>query len=246
MIKITTFFLLLFPFLLQAQLGLHGSYEFAGQANNMRYESAYPVSGFAFGVDYTFRLANNRVEFFPELNYGSHETRNTFTEIIDDNPFIFINHQALNLYLNTNFYIFDFAGDCDCPTWSKDGNFLKKGFFLQLSPGVGYRLTEYTEDNQPLPGRDVRIQETVTVSIGGGAGIDIGLSDYITLTPYIRGRFFPVKNSTTVDDADYHEKIQMNAGLRLGINFTDAYSRNKKMRARREKSRNKKGGKRKY
>ncbi len=239
-------FFLLFALGLQAQIGLHGSYEFASQASNDRYKDAYPMSGLAYGIDYTFRLANRRVEFFPELNYGSHETRSAPTEIIDDVPIIFIDHTALNLYLNTNFYIFDFAGDCDCPTWSKGGNFLKKGFFLQLSPGVGYRQTEYTENGRPLPGREERVQETINVSIGAGVGIDFGLSDYVTLTPYLRGRFFPVKNATTVDDSDYHETVQMNAGLRLGINFTDAYTRNKKMRARRERSRNNPGSGRRY
>lgn len=235
--------LMVFPFLLSAQFGLHATYQKNSQ-DAIFETNDFPLTGFAFGADYTFRLANNRVEFFPELNYAFSSTKEPILE--NSGTTREMKNQAASLYFNTNFYIFDFAGDCDCPVFSKDGSFLKKGFFLQISPGVSYHSFEYSENDALSLLRTLEENE-VSFSLGGGVGVDVGLSEFITITPYFRARYhLPVSVDGYPDviafpeQGDEFSMWQINAGLRLGVQLTDEFTRNKRMRARRENSRNKK------
>jgi hypothetical protein len=79
-----------------------------------------------------------------------------------------------------NVYPFDFGGDCDCPTFGKQGPQLQKGFFIQLSPGYALYMPE-----------DI-ISEFGNKSgftMGGGVGLDIGLSNLVTITPVAALRY---------------------------------------------------------
>jgi len=234
-----------FPCLLAAQFGLHGTFQRNTQNASIETED-FPITGLSLGLDYTFRLANNRIEFFPEINYVGLETHN----IVLDRGGIqrTMNDQAFNFYFNTNFYIFDFEGDCDCPVFSKDGNFLKKGFFLQLSPGASYHFFNYTEEAGTPSDRTLE-RNSFSYSLGGGVGVDIGISEFITITPYFRARYhFPIELEdypySLLERQEEFAMYQINAGLRLGVQLTDEFTRNKRMRARRERSRNKKTQKR--
>jgi hypothetical protein len=237
------------PCLLSAQFGLHASYQKNTQVSQFPSDD-FPISGLSFGVDYTFRLAQNRVEFFPELNFNSVKTsssintQNGTTSLLED--------KAFGFYFNTNVYIFDFEGDCDCPVFSKDGNFLKKGFFIQLSPGVNYH--NYVHEETSLIDEINTIKDDdFSFSLAAGAGIDIGLSEHLTISPYFRARYhFETEIEGYVGEASIPEVSdnfpmwQMNAGLRLGFQLTDEFTRNKRMRARRESKRIKKSKKRRY
>ena len=131
----------------------------------------------------------------------------------------------LHFFLNTNLYLFDMKGDCDCPTFSKEGPSLQKGFYLQLSPGYSYF--------------DFNIQDNVTgfsftdedyaFSMGLGLGLDLGLSDFITLTPHLGARYYPSLTWETLNGdrgiafppSVEAESSLMNyyAGVRLGFRF---------------------------
>ncbi len=240
--------LLTLPCLLSAQFGIHATYQKNTQASEFA-SSDFPISGLAFGVDYTFRLAQNRIEFFPELNYSFAET----TDASDDNM-LNLKDASLGFYFNTNIYIFDFAGDCDCPVFSRDGNFLKKGFFLQVSPGVNYHNYEYSDYVFSFDEPRIVTDNNVSYSLAGGAGIDIGLSEHITISPYFRARYhFDTEIEGYVggdillpERTDNFSMWQMNAGIRVGFQLTDEFTRNKRMRARRENKRTKKTKKRRY
>lgn len=242
--------LLSLPSLLSAQFGLHATYQKNTQDSDFA-GADFPISGLAFGIDYTFRLAQNRIEFFPELNYSSVKTG---TEIIDQGlNGVSLQDKAFGFYFNTNVYVFDFAGDCDCPVFSRDGNFFKKGFFLQISPGVNYHNYKYSEVISALETRNI-VDDNISYSIAGGAGIDIGLSEHITISPYFRARYhFETEIEGYVGEliplperTDNFSMWQMNAGLRIGVLLTDEFTRNKRMRARRESKRTKKTKKRRY
>ena len=233
--------------MLSAQFGLHATYQKNTQDSDFSGVD-FPISGLAFGADYTFRLAQNRIEFFPELNYSSLKTSNANA----DNGLATVNleDKAFAFYFNTNIYIFDFAGDCDCPVFSKDGNFLKKGFFLQISPGVSYHNYDYIESDGLLEVRTVN-DDDFSYSLAGGVGIDIGVSEHLTITPYFRARYhFDTEIEGYTGDVLLSEKTdnfpmwQMNAGVRIGFQLTDEFTRNKRMRARRENKRTKKTKKR--
>lgn len=236
------FLFLAIPCLLSAQFGLHATYQKNTQDSDF-VGTDFPISGFAFGLDYTFRLAQNRVEFFPELNYSFVETTNPVLDRGGET--VTLKDKAFGFYFNTNFYVFDFAGDCDCPVFSRDGNFFKKGFFLQLSPGVNYHDYKYTESFSTSETRIVT-DDNFSYSIAGGAGIDIGVSEYLTVTPYFRARYhFDTEIEGYVEDVVFSERTdnfsmwQMNAGIRIGVQLTDEFTRNKRMRARRENKRTK-------
>jgi len=175
--------LVLFLFLMinksSAQYGINASYQtfsasdWDGLIQFSDVPGAAPIeSGFAVGFDRWFRLKNARVEFFPELNYARYSvdwSDNTTS----------LRHQQISLFANTNFYLFDLAGDCDCPTFSKDGGFIKKGFYVQLSPGLSYATSSIKGLNQD-PSNSYLIP-----SIGLGLGVDIGLNDLVTITPML-------------------------------------------------------------
>jgi len=165
-----------------AQYGINASYQtfsasnWEGLIQASSLDGAAPIaSGFAVGIDRWFRLKNARVEFFPELNYARYSVD------WDDNK-TSLAHQQISLFGNTRFYLFDLTGDCDCPTFSKDGNFLKKGFYVELSPGISYGISSFKGiNNDPS-------SSSIIPSVGLGVGVDIGLSDLITITPMIRFR----------------------------------------------------------
>ena len=173
----------LFSFLLltsniQAQIGIHGAYgveiipgvDFQSNLTGENFE--IPGSRLYFGVGYQFKPFNSRIEFFPTLN-------GAYKKVTFSNGFGYDNG-TLELRGDVNVYLFDLEGDCQCPTFSKQGNFFTKGFFLTVSPNlVGLQSTIETE-NLKVVSRQLKF------GFGFGAGLDLGLSDWITLTPYVR------------------------------------------------------------
>lgn len=196
----------------QAQLGLNFRY---GNLNPIPWEEQSNVdplfnSNLEFGLDYWLRLKNYRVEFMPELFYSKSETSiNTAT----------YNSQAFGVAVNTNFYIFDFEGDCDCPTFSKDGNFFSKGFFLSASPSLEYVSRDFEDDSEAMAS-----DKNINIGISIGAGLDIGILDLITISPYIKYKFIPATKWDGFQQAhnnlDPDEIIRLSypqIGLRIGF-----------------------------
>lgn len=208
-----------FALTLSAQFGVNVRHNWNEAENwmitgdNGQQDIALLEDGFSFGVDYWFRLKNYRVEFLPELNYSQYST------LAD--PELNFSTRAVSLFLNTNLYLFDLKGDCDCPTFSKEGPTLEKGFFLQISPGVSY--FDYQDSQLELL---VESSELV-FSIAGAVGFDLGISDLITITPMVGLRFYPNnfredidKFSVITDSENAQEESSIRqafAGLRLGI-----------------------------
>ena len=130
-------------------------------------------------IDYWFRLRNKRVEFLPTV----------FFQQSNDWPY---DYNRYGIQWNTNFYPLDFGDDCNCPTFSKQNETFKKGFFIQLSPELGVWNLELKHDD--ILDNDVKLEKSFQFSIGAGVGLDIGLSELITLTPIARYRYsLPLK-----------------------------------------------------
>ena len=222
-----TFFVILlisfFSLSLQAQFGINGKYLATSQSWKASGEPALgePIdlfdNGWSAGIDYWFRLKNKRIEFLPELNYTS--LSKTFPNTLSSEASIY------SFFFNTNFYLWDMNGDCDCPTFSKQGPTLEKGLFLQLSPGVSYWDIDYGSE-----GLAVIKDQVLAFSIGAGIGFDLGLTDLVTLTPMANVRYFPKvnpKSELTLTDENgdpIAEAVSISAsplffsaGLRLGI-----------------------------
>ncbi len=138
-------------------------------------------SNIEIGVDYWFRLKNLRIEFMPEVAMGLKTQSNYSAAGVETN----FSYFAFNM--NTQIYAFDLKGDCDCPTFSKQGPSLNKGFFFNIAPGLIYNTKEIT-----LESTDPSFQSNqINLRIGIGAGFDIGVSNLFTITPGIMYNLAP-------------------------------------------------------
>ena len=202
--SITIVALVLVPFLSFSQFGINARYLTSNTAGIVS------QNGFLAGIEYHFRLKSNRVEFHPlfgyrrsfEAGYGSHLT-------------------SFDFDFNTAIYPFDFEGDCNCPTFSKQGTLFKKGFFLEFQPGIGYQTIYITHlENEH--------SSNVVFKLGGAAGLDIGLSDQYTLTPFISGTTFisgeweVLKENLPSGGGKLDDFIVFGAGIRLSYSSEDS------------------------
>ena len=181
-----------------AQFGISVSYDElqAERAFNQTPNKAtlvLPISNYSIAANYWFRLENKRVEFYPEVSFrNSPNIPVSGLEESTGSSFASqIRRSAIGLNFNTAIYLFDFAGDCNCPTFSKDGDFFKKGFFLEFSPGIHYDINQVDGDLTILPISNIKVDvesrdHRISYKVGIGAGIDIGVTDLFTLTPFFR------------------------------------------------------------
>ena len=132
-------------------------------------------SNLEIGVDYWFRLKNTRIEFMPEVAMGLN-TSSSFPNAGAETEFSYF-----AFVFNTQIYAFDLKGDCDCPTFSKQGPALDKGFFFTLAPGLIYNTKKLSLESL----EDSFDSNQVNLRIGVGAGYDIGINDLITITPSV-------------------------------------------------------------
>ena len=191
-----------------SQLGGKVSYIF-GQSKTLD-EVRLSQDGISATLEYGFRLKEKRLEFHPGIAYRTAWS----DEDMYDGYF-----NSIDLDLNTSIYPFDFGGDCDCPTFSKEGNLVKKGFFIEITPGVGWqslhRQTYISDPGAPEP----ITSSNLVFKLGAGIGLDIGLNEEWTLTPLGSWtKIFPrdweglgiYGEPGTLDD-----QIYLSAGLRL-------------------------------
>lgn len=139
------------------------------------------ASTIGVGVDYWFRLKNYRIEFLPEVHMGLKSSSSFNAQSTNTN----LSYFGFNF--NSQIYLFDLEGDCDCPTFSKQGPSLNKGIFLNISPGV--LLSKKDISNELL---DPPISSNhLNFKIGVGVGYDVGLSDLFTITPMVSYNIAP-------------------------------------------------------
>ena len=160
---------------------------------------------YEIGVDYWFRLKNYRMEFYPEFTFEKAAP----TRIIETGEEL--SFHSFRFYFRTHFYVFDFYEDCDCPTFSKQGNSFTRGFHLILAPGVG--LYSFGSENREG-------QTGLSALLAGGVGWDAGITDMITLTPFVLyRRTFPMKWESFTNGEEGFNSSSIMAGLRLGFRF---------------------------
>lgn len=229
------FWTLAFSMVLSAaypQVGITGSYT-AGNYRELQTQLANHLdlgvaqgqdlwqNGYKLGIDYWFRLKPVRIEFFPEIAWSQFQT--DLFDPIQSTP---LNSKLQNLHFqaNINIYPLDFVGDCDCPTFSKSEPIFQRGFFIQLSPGVQYQSMVFDAGASAVTYSDWNY------TLAGGIGLDIGVSDFITVTPYAKywyllevnhdqlNEFMPYDSSPT-GEFENSSASMIEAGLRLGLRF---------------------------
>jgi len=118
-------------------------------------------SGYELGLGYWFRLKSKRMEFTPEISYSSLKGESGLGDIT-----------GFNFNANIFIYALDFHSDCNsCPTFSKEGGTVKKGFHWIITPTV-YHYTFINDES------------STNVRLSLGAGLDLGITNLLTLTPY--------------------------------------------------------------
>ena len=211
--------LALVPCVCSGQMGINIRYLF-GQSDILELENV-SQDGIHASLEYHLRLREKRLEFRPGLGYRFTFNSNAYSGHI----------HSYDLDVGVAIYPFDFGGDCDCPTFSKEGNLVKKGFFLELIPGAGYQILTRLRSNPDDPSRLPIRSKNVVWKMGGAAGLDIGISEHFTLTPMLSATMLSTsdweglrQDATTGKLDDY---VYFGAGLRLG------YSEGDKRRRRR-------------
>jgi hypothetical protein len=203
---------------MQGQFGVSALYntnDYADWNKHFNSPSSAEVlsSGYEVGLDYWFRLKNKRIEFLPGISYSL--DNKTESEAFN------LSLSSINLNFPTQFYILDLGEDCNCPTFSKSGPGFEKGFFVHLSPGLTYVSTNYNNFITPADNFN-----HLAFRVGVGFGLDIGINDFLTITPkysyiYNSGK----KIQTTLDsNPEITEEIsssenQHQFGLRMGFRF---------------------------
>jgi len=139
--------------------------------------------GSEVALHYWFRLPKKRIEFQPTVFYAAAKSTNEV-----------LNLTEIGVQFKTNFYLFDFGTDCNCPTFGKQGPSLQKGLFLQLTPGYSfYNLKSTTPLIRDLPANGF--------TLGGAVGIDFGISNLVTITP-IAGFRYGLQNYADIQFTD--------------------------------------------
>ena len=202
---------------LHAQLGVQVSTNF-NQAEEVFPRGSVSVAenvdfeiGTEVALNYWFRLPKQRIEFLPTLYYAKAGFERNESYLAE-----------YGAQMKVNVYPFDFLGDCDCPTFGKQGPQLQKGLFLQVSGG--YALYDLNSG----AGFDVASQENSQgATFGGAIGIDFGLSNLVTITPIAGVRFgtSPYNDSGFADlngivtEVERSELTTFHAGLLVSFRF---------------------------
>lgn len=174
----------------------------SGTSNNLNIHSL----GAQVGTQYWFRLKNKRIEFIPGIHVAADIGQKTSFQ-----KYKIVNIQAMATF-PILIYPLSFTDDCNCPTFKKQGNTIKKGFHLILHPGLAFSRRNVSHDSVSTSG------SSISPFVGGGAGLDIGINKNLTLTPFlVYVRYFSDEILKTVEISSpiHHESI--NLGVRIRI-----------------------------
>lgn len=220
------FVIFLVPKMTLAQFGVRvhydkNNYDDWSRSFNTRYDEDKQLfsNGLGVGLDYWFRLKNRRVEFLPEISLRRANTQ--YSGVALDK----VSQWRTGFTFHTQIYALDFEGDCNCPTFSKQGAGIDKGFFFMLSPGIEMENSKL-EMNPVLSGiPEVTKTSNLVGRLGIGLGLDLGISDYFTLTPMVAYYFYSPfaweKLEPTTRTGEFTDSVgsptQLEASIRLGF-----------------------------
>ena len=181
--------------------------------------ASFLPNGYSVGVDYWFRLKKRRIEFMPEVGYAQFSPSS-----VDGVDYKLA---SINAIFNVHIYPLDLAEDCNCPTFSKQGNTIKKGFFVHAAPVFRYYL-------QNAKGISEITSKSAAVGFRAGLGIDIGLSNFLTLSPMVAYEYTSSANwkklaaakDTPIDNGDISSNHSGITGLiRIGFRWNEGRRR---------------------
>ncbi len=189
--KYLIFFLFIFSslFLFQGPLNAQLGYEISYHSNkftipeNIEGLKVSSLRHLGIGIDYKFKYPNYRIYYGPVISFQSYNR--SYTDI---NNWLEIKVAEKNKFysfgMRISLYPLNIQGDCNCPTFTRENPFFKRGFFLIIIPGfslINHRI-KTTISGHPSEVNNAFIHP---FQLAGGMGLDIGLSDQWTITPEI-------------------------------------------------------------
>lgn len=208
----------------QLEGGLTGGYfmqtipEWESAVFGLRSNERLLKNGFSQAVD--FKIAgfeNYRVQF--HLNAGTNYAETS----LDTRQFKL---RQIDFALSSKIFLLSLEADCDCPTFSREAGLLEKGFFVEFLAGASTYQAEMSEEMV------ISEDKGIAFKAGLGMGIEIGITDRITLSPYVRyQRYFNVNweglqtdiaafdPTAEIEGNDATSINQVSAGLRLGVSL---------------------------
>lgn len=158
-----------------------------GEWNDFAVDSKMHGSDITIGFNYWKSLKEKRIDFLPEITYSFKNKFESFNNTAPSPIQAYeTNLQRIGFIFNTHVYPMDFSGDCNCPTFSKQNDFLKKGLFFILSPGVEYFISDLSYEDIEQEG-----SSSIAFKIGTGVGLDIGVSNLLTISPFAMINYYP-------------------------------------------------------
>ena len=194
--KLTILFVLGAFISISAQIGIQYQYEVLDRPGT----ASTSFQGQSFGLEYWFRMKNLRLEFTPVIAYQQFRAHGPIVD--NDGRF-----ESLLIEFQAQIYPMDWENDCMCPTFGKTNDFIRKGFFLTLAPYYSHLLSGQLLEND----------QTYTWGVKFGIGLDIGIAQFLTLSPVARLNIAPSHylREAGISDPLFGYNLMLKASIRL-------------------------------
>ncbi len=176
---------------LKAQLITHISYAYNGLSNgstsDLQSSTTSNLNRVGVGLEYRFKHSYYRWYGAPVMGWNHFDqSKVEVTDNIETKTHV--NTNIYTLGFRTSIYPFNLQGDCNCPTWTRENPFFKRGFYIFLTPQIAVLHGVNKVETKDI---DLLIKNSLGYAqIGGGVGLDIGLGPRFTLTPELMMQSF--------------------------------------------------------
>ena len=191
--------------------------------NEYSTQKAYSLYGFQVGIDYKIiRAKRYRLEYSPIIIY-SYLDQNANYPVFNRNSrnntkLVKLSHHQYIFQFNIFSYVFDFKSDITDPAHFERVGLLRRGFFMEIAPVfIHYRNFRHFQNSNYYNEKT----EGVSTTIGGsiGVGIDLPLSERLTIIPLFRYYYFP--DYDRYETSAKSDLKQIFVGCRLKYNFRE-------------------------
>ena len=186
-----------------AQYNIRTQYIRTSAASSIDQQVNQSGNGYDLALGYWFRLKNLRIEFLPEVSYG-----NTILKADENSDETDIT--SFGFAFPIALYPFEIRGDCKCPTFSKQNDLVKKGFFMEVVPA----FQQFQVARSGGSGSSWSNQ----INLGAGIGLDFGISDFVTLTPLVH-YFTYIYSGSTGDQPTFKNQFRIGTRIMFRLDY---------------------------
>jgi len=137
---------------------------------------------YTFGIDFGFDSPGYRISFFPELNYQFSSTR--FDEGSAAFEFSLVRYAFV---FKTFVYPLDLLSkkSMECPSFYRGMDKFTKGWFIAVLPELAYSAKNLLINGVQNDNMESLEDAGTIFNFGFGTGLDIGLTKYLSISPFI-------------------------------------------------------------